>query len=160
MFLQILHLAQAALAAYGGQQSYVAITNLQKYEETSEKLAKYSNEASRQLHKTRTTQTSGAAAIIFSLFVSLLLAVRGSSYGFLIRYAASPVMLAGVFFARQHIQEYWAGKDGKTVGKRVPLPKMEDYNEAQRKTEELLNVLEWLMFSWFATTLVALLGGY
>jgi hypothetical protein len=160
MFLQILHLAQAALAGYGAQQSYIAITNLRRYEETSKKLAKYSNEAERQLHKTRTTQTSGAVAVLLSFFLSLLLAVRGSSYNVLIRYLASPVMVAGVFFARTHIQEYWAGKDGKTVGKRVPLPKMEDYNDAQRKTEELLKVLEWLMFSWAATSLVALFKGY
>jgi hypothetical protein len=160
MFLQILHLGQAALAGYGAQQSYIAITNLRKYEETSKKLAKYSNEAERQLHKTQTTQASGAVSVLLSLLVSLFLVFRGSSQNVLVRYLASPVMVAAVFFARTHIQDYWAGKDGKTVGKRVPLPKMEDYNEAQRKTEELLKVLEWLMFSWFATSLVAVVGGY
>ncbi|CAJ2504159.1 Uu.00g115530.m01.CDS01 [Anthostomella pinea] len=160
MFLQLLHLAQAALAGYGAQQSYVAITNLLKYEDASKKAAKISNEAGHQLHKTRTTHTSGAAALTVSLLVSLLLAVRGSSYGFLVRYLASPVMLAAVFFARAHVQEYWAGRDGKTVGVKVPLPKMEGYNEAQAKTEELLKVLGWLVMSWAATSVVALFGGY
>jgi len=69
-------------------------------------------------------------------------------------------MLAAVFFARAHVQEYWAGRDGKTVGSKVPLPKMEGYNEAQAKTEELLKVLGWLVMSWAATSVVALFGGY
>jgi hypothetical protein len=57
--------------------------------------------------------------------------------------------------------EYWAGsKDGKTAGMRVPLPKMGDYNEAQKRTEELLKVLDYLMMSWLATSLAALLKGY
>ncbi|KAI1866366.1 uncharacterized protein JN550_007754 [Neoarthrinium moseri] len=154
MFLQLLHLAQAGLAGYGAQQSYIAITNLQKYEETSEKLAKYSNEAERQLHKTRTTQTSGALAIAVSLLAALYLFFKGSSGGSLFRMLASPAMCGGIYLARAHIQDFWAG------GKRVPLPKMEDYNEAQRRTEELLQVLDWLMFSWAATSLVALFKGY
>lgn len=159
MLLQLLHLAQVALAGYGSTQSYTAITNLQKYEDASKKLAKYSNEAERQLHKTRTTQTSGAVAILVSLVAALLLAARGSSFSLLVRYLASPVMAAGIWFARAHIQEYWT-RDGKTVGTRVPLPKMGDYNEAQKRTEELLKVLEFLLFSWGLTSVVAVVGGY
>ncbi|KAI1080583.1 hypothetical protein F5B20DRAFT_580243 [Whalleya microplaca] len=160
MFLQILHLGQAALAAYGGQQSYIAIINLRKYEETSEKLAKHSKEAAHQLHKTRTTQTSGALSLLLSLCASLVLAVRGSSYGFLVRYLASPAMLAAIFFAREHIQGYWAGKDDKTFGLKASLPKMGDYREAEGKTQELLQVLVWLMYSWAATSAMAFLAGY
>lgn len=161
MLLQLLHIAQAGLAAYGGQQSYVAITNLQKYEETSKKLAKYSNEAERQLHKTRTTQTSGVLAIVASLLASLYLFWRGGQGGFFYRFLASPIMAAAVYFARAHIAQFWSGsKDGKTAGARVPLPKMGDYNEAQRRIEELLQVLDYLMFSWGATTLVAVFNGY
>ncbi|KAH9895353.1 hypothetical protein F4778DRAFT_783708 [Xylariomycetidae sp. FL2044] len=160
MFLQLLHLAQVALAAYGSQQSYIAIGNLRKYEEASEKLAKFSSEAERQLHKTRTTQASGAVSMLLTLFVALLLAIRGSSYSFLVRYLASPAMFAITVLARRHIEQYWAGKDGRTVGKKVPLPKMADYNEAEEKTEEILKVLDWLMLSWVATSAVALLSGY
>ncbi|KAH6653050.1 hypothetical protein BKA67DRAFT_659694 [Truncatella angustata] len=161
MFLQLLHIAQAGLAAYGGQQSYTAVTNLQKYEDAAKKAAKYSNEAQRQLHKTRTTQTSGALAITASLLTSLYLFWRGGQGGILYRFIASPVMAAAVYFARTHIAQYWSGsKGGKTAGARVPLPKMGDYNEAQRRTEELLQVLDYLMFSWVATALVALFKGY
>lgn len=69
-------------------------------------------------------------------------------------------MLATVLLARGHIQNYWAPKDGKTVGTRVPLPRMEDYNEAQRATEELLQTLEWLEYSWVGTTFIAGMIGY
>ncbi|ETS76751.1 hypothetical protein PFICI_12138 [Pestalotiopsis fici W106-1] len=154
MFLQLLHLAQAVLAGYGAQQSYIAITNLQKYEDTSKKLAKYSNEAERQLHTTRTTQASGALAIAASLLAALYLLFKGGSGGALFRLIASPVVGVAIFLARNHVQGFWAG------GKRVPLPKMEDYNEAQRRTDELLKVLDWLVLSWAATSLVAVFKGY
>jgi hypothetical protein len=160
MLLPLLHVGQAGLAVYGGQQSYTAITNLQKYEDASKKLAKYSNEAERQLHKTRTTQASAALALLASLLASVYLAFRGGHGGFGLRYGASPAMCIGVFLARKHVQDYWARGDGKTVGVRVPLPKMGDYNEAQRRTEELLKVLEWLVVSWLATSLVAMVDGY
>lgn len=57
------HFAQLALSLYGGVVSFVAVTRLQKYEATSKKLAEWSSEAAKQLHKTRTTQTSGALAV-------------------------------------------------------------------------------------------------
>ncbi|KAK7924271.1 hypothetical protein PG985_006325 [Apiospora marii] len=154
MLLQALHIAQAALAVYGGQQSFNAIQNLQKYEEPTEKLAKYSSEAERQLKKTRSTQAAGAVALALSLAASVLLAFRGHTYGFLVRTLASPFMTFCLFLARQHVQDYWGG------GKRVPLPKMGSYNDAQKSTEDLLQVLEKLMFSWFATSVLCLLAGY
>jgi len=60
----ILHALQAAFSAYTLSLSSISIRNLQKYEETSKKAAKYSNIAEHQLHKTRTTQASGALAVI------------------------------------------------------------------------------------------------
>lgn len=160
MLLQLLHLGQAGLATYGGLQSYTAITNLQKYEDASKKLAKISNEAERQLQRTRTTQAAAAVALLASLLASAYLALWGAGAGVLLRYGASPAVAAGVLLARQHVQDYWAAGDGKTVGVRIPLPKMGDYNEAQRRTEELLKVLGWLIMSWVATSLVALVDGY
>jgi hypothetical protein len=61
------HLAQACLCGYTGYLSYSAITRLQQYEQTSETAAQYSQVAADQLHKTRTTQTSGAIAVSVSL---------------------------------------------------------------------------------------------
>lgn len=63
LYLQLMHVCQAILCGYGAYQSYVAITNLRKYEETTKKLAKWSSTAEEQLHKTRTTQASGALAV-------------------------------------------------------------------------------------------------
>jgi hypothetical protein len=62
-FMRIIHLGQALLSGYGALHSYIAVTNLQKYEKTSEKLAEWSKEAANQLHKTRTTQTTAAIAV-------------------------------------------------------------------------------------------------
>ena len=66
-FTQLLHGGQVALCAYGAYVSYIAISNLQQYEETSKKAAKYSTEAEKQLHKTRTTQSSGAICVSYPL---------------------------------------------------------------------------------------------
>ena len=55
--------AAASFSAYTLYLSSIAIQNLQKYEETSKKAAKYSNTAEQQLHKTRTTQASGVLSV-------------------------------------------------------------------------------------------------
>ena len=63
LFVRGLHVLQLLIAAYGASVSYVAVTKLRQYEETSKKLAEWSNTAAHELHKTRTTQTSGALAV-------------------------------------------------------------------------------------------------
>ncbi|KAJ2968381.1 hypothetical protein NUW58_g10233 [Xylaria curta] len=85
MLLKAIHVAQIIIAAYGAAQSHAAISRLIEYEDAIQKLAKISSEAERQLHKTRTTQASGAIAILVSFVVSVLLVNGGASYGFLIR---------------------------------------------------------------------------
>jgi len=66
VLLTIAHLAQSLLSLYGLATSYISITKLQKYEKQSEKAAKWSNTAAHQLHKTRTTQASGALSVRIS----------------------------------------------------------------------------------------------
>lgn len=61
--MRIIHLGQVFLSAYSAYHSYVAIANLQTYEETSKKLADWSTEAANQLSKTRSTQAAGAIAV-------------------------------------------------------------------------------------------------
>lgn len=63
LFMRVIHLSQALLSGYAALHSYQAITNLQTYEATSEKLAEWSNEAAKQLAQTRATQTTGALAV-------------------------------------------------------------------------------------------------
>jgi hypothetical protein len=158
MLLKFFHFAQVIIAAYGAMQSQVAIMRLLTYEDAIKKLAKISSEAEHQLHRTRTTQASGAVAILVSFVVSLLLATGGASYGFLVRYFASPVMMFAVYMAQGHLQGYL--KSGKTVTAKIPLPKMDNYNEALDKTQKLLDVLRWLTISWALTSAMALLEGY
>jgi hypothetical protein len=70
-FLSLLHALQASFSAYTLYLSSIAIRNLQKYEKTSKKAAKYSNTAEQQLHKTRTTQASGALSVPLLFLLSL-----------------------------------------------------------------------------------------
>ena len=53
----------ALLSLYAAQKSYIAITNLQQYEERTEKAAKHLDKAAHDLYKTRVTQASGAGAV-------------------------------------------------------------------------------------------------
>lgn len=58
----------ALLSLYAGQKSYIAITNLQQYEERTEKAAKHLEKAASDLYKTRVTQATGAAAVCIPLY--------------------------------------------------------------------------------------------
>jgi hypothetical protein len=65
--LSIIYSLQAAFSAYSLYLASISISNLQKYEEKSEKAAEWSNTAEKQLHKSRTTQASGTIAVGSSL---------------------------------------------------------------------------------------------
>lgn len=165
-----LHSAQALLATWGGFQSAIAITRLQTYESASEKLADWSSEAARQLHKTRTTQASGALSFVLSLAASVFLASSSDKSGSgsdgagtgprMLRLVAGPGMVAVLLLARQHMRDYWAPKgDGKKVGAwKPPVKMLEDYNEAQRRTENILAILGVLGYSWAVAAVVVFLG--
>merc|ERR1712014_541482 len=97
--LRFAHACQVALCCYGGYQSCLAITNLQKYEQTTKKLAKWSQQVDEQLRKTQTTQASGAAAVFASLVASSILTfVPPSTLPVWLHFCISPALLAGVFF--------------------------------------------------------------
>ncbi|CAO1602111.1 hypothetical protein XANCAGTX0491_005742 [Xanthoria calcicola] len=55
----------AAVSLYTARKSYTAIINLRRYEERSERAARYSETAAQELQKTRTTQASSAGAVSF-----------------------------------------------------------------------------------------------
>ena len=59
----ILAISCAILSLLAAQKSYIAIINLRKYEEKSERAAKYSQTAADQLWKTRVTQGSSASVV-------------------------------------------------------------------------------------------------
>lgn len=93
-----------------------------------------------------------------------VLGIYGASLPKWFTFCASPVMLVTVLLARGYIANFWAPKKdargNKDVGTQIPLPNMEDYNEAVRKTEDLLQVLEYLEYSWVLTSFFAALTGY
>jgi len=95
-----------------------------------------------------------------SLVAATVLAIVGAKLPPWARFITSPAMLVIVVLARYHIKNYWASSDGKTVGTRIPLPNMEDYNEAQRRTQDLLQTLEYLEYGWVASIFVAGMLGY
>ena len=93
--------------------------------------------------------------ILLSLIVSTTLAAASDVLPYWSTVATSPVMLVGVLAARQYIKGYWNPTDKDSVGTRIPLPNMEDYNEAQRRTEHMLDTLQYLEYGWAATTFFA-----
>ncbi len=59
LLVQAQHVCQIVLSVYGFRHSYIAITNLRKYEAATKKAAKWSNEVDTQLFMTRMTQGTG-----------------------------------------------------------------------------------------------------
>jgi hypothetical protein len=129
-FTQLLHTGQVALCAYGAYVSFIAIRNLQKYEDMSKKAAKYSFEAERQLHKTRTTQTSGAVCvsgssihtmskssadlfylqILASMIAATTLSLAPNALSSIVRFGISPAALVLTLFVRAHVSNFWKAK--------------------------------------------------
>ncbi|KAK5690684.1 hypothetical protein LTR17_025878 [Elasticomyces elasticus] len=156
LYLQAMYACQAVVCCYGGFQSYYAITNLQKYEKMSQKLAEWSDTAKEHLNRTRTTQTTGALAVLASFITATTLAIGNPYLPTWLRFSASPTMLVAVLFARGHIKNYWNPQDKKEGGMKVPaVSNLESYNTAQHQTEELLQTLEYLEYGWVATSFIA-----
>ena len=63
--LPMVHTVQVYISGNALRNSYTAITNLNQYEDRAETAAKYLSTAEKELHKTRTTQTSGALAVSY-----------------------------------------------------------------------------------------------
>ena len=65
----LLNLAQAALGGYGLQFSISSIQKLRKYEDVTQRAAKYSSKVAKDLDKIRTTQAAGAVAVSFMFYL-------------------------------------------------------------------------------------------
>ncbi|KAF2150025.1 hypothetical protein K461DRAFT_296419 [Myriangium duriaei CBS 260.36] len=150
--VQAVHLAQATLSGYGLVHSLIAIKNLRQWESTSEKAAKVSDVAATQLYRTRTTQGAGLMAILYSLIVSLALATRWASFSEFIQMLASPTVLIAVLLVRGHVHNFWTNKS--------KVPMAAGYNAAINSTEQLLNILQYLEWSWALTSLIAGVSKY
>ncbi|KAE9365164.1 hypothetical protein N431DRAFT_549443 [Stipitochalara longipes BDJ] len=151
--ISILHALQASFSAYTLYLSSISISNLQKYEETSKKAAKYSNIAEQQLHKTRTTQASGALSVLFSFICSTTLAlypVFSGRVGLIGAILVAGANVAVLELARQHVDAFWKGKA------KVPLPGVGEYNDAISKTQEVKLNMAYLVASWVAVGVLGL----
>ncbi|TVY13821.1 hypothetical protein LARI1_G008551 [Lachnellula arida] len=148
LFLRILHLGQAAFSAYNIYLSSISISNLQKYEETSKKAARYSKEAARQLHKTRTTQASSEIAVLTTLLTSAYLVFASGSkfWGAFLALANVAVLV----LVRDHVGRFWKG------AAKIPAPKMGEYSEAVSKTQEVRLNMAYLAASWVVAGVLAI----
>jgi len=151
----LLHVSQACLSAYSLYLSTLTIPKLQQYEEKSKKAAQYSDTAEHQLHKTRTTQASGALSTTFSLLTALALTAFPSSSSFppWSKLLLSVANFGTCIFAHTHIYNFWRGKA------KVPLPGMNDFNSSITLTNQMSTTLACLAGSWALSALV-LFGGF
>lgn len=109
--------------------------------------------------KTELTATvaNNIIQIIVSLLAALIMLTLPNKMPTWAPYTISPAMLFIVLGARQYLKNFWTPTQdsrGKDVGAKVTLPNMEDYNLAVQKTEDLLEVLKYLEYSWLITMVV------
>ncbi|KAJ9606369.1 hypothetical protein H2200_009330 [Cladophialophora chaetospira] len=148
VLLEMYHAIQACVSVFAGLLSAMAIYTLNQWEPQAETASRYSNKASRELHKTRTTQASGALATLSSLISSVVCVVLVSSGGSITALLISAANAAGIFLAYNHIGNFWRDK-GK-----VPFTKT--YNDGVRSSHQMLQVLAGLSISWAASTAIYL----
>ncbi|KAL8923174.1 MAG: hypothetical protein Q9208_004737 [Pyrenodesmia sp. 3 TL-2023] len=146
-------LALSAISLYAARKSYIAITNLRRYEERSEKAAKHSETAAHELYKTRATQGSSAAAIVLSLVSSFALCYRalsGSTASSMAEYVVPALNVAAIAAAFVHNQNYWKAK--------AKVPFVGGINEGIEKSKEIRQSFVILGSAWVVFGMLHLIG--
>lgn len=131
-------------------QSITAAQLLLNYEDMTKKAAKWSNEAGRQLHKTRTTQTAAVVSTLTSTLSAAYLLYSALS-GTDDRTKSSAVCGVNAVVCTlvyRYMKEFWGN------AARVPLPGSREYNDAVRGTESVMVYLRGLGLGWGAFVLV------
>jgi len=139
MFQSLIHCLQAGLSGYVLYHASISVPKLQKYESKSEKAAKYSNTAAEQLQRTRSTQTVGVVAGVFSTITSLVLAlhvVPSGSKNLALNVAAG-LATAG---ASVYMGHFWDEK--------AKVPLMQDYNDAINSSKTIRGQLALIGMLW------------
>lgn len=90
--------------------------------------------------------------VLFSFSSSLLLAFAANSIPSIVRYTLSPAVLLAVLFSRSHVADFWASK--------AKVPLVDGFNDAISSTKEILQLLQWLEWSWVGVALVGAICGY
>ncbi|CAF9943744.1 MAG: hypothetical protein ALECFALPRED_001186 [Alectoria fallacina] len=131
----------ALLSLFAAQKSYIAITNLQQYEESTKKAAKYLDKAGSDLYRTRVTQASGAAAVLLSFASAITLFFRPN-----ISQVLAMANVAATAGAYSHITGFWKAK--------AEVPFVTGFNEGIRKSNDLRRLLVSLGGGWAVTGVV------
>lgn len=130
---------------------YLAVTSsrrLLKYENMTKQAAKLSSEAARQLHKTRTTQSSLVFGCLSSTFVA--------AYGLQVRapnWLLCSLIAAVCGSTYMHASNFWKG------AMKSPLPGSRDYNDAVRATKTILMLMPYMVGGWGGMAVLSLLFG-
>ncbi|KAL8942234.1 MAG: hypothetical protein Q9211_001478 [Gyalolechia sp. 1 TL-2023] len=143
MLCAVSSLVLSATALYAARQCYIAIVNLRKYEERSKKAAKHSDTAAHELYKTRVTQASSAAAVIFSLVSSLAVFLRilvGSSTPPKSDLVLPPINAIALIAAFLHNQNFWKAK--------AKVPFVGGFNEGIEKSKDIRRLIIPLGVGW------------
>merc|ERR1711881_129908 len=140
-----IHLLQAALSAYSLFHAYNAITKLRSWEPATKQAAKVSDAARKELSQTRTTQATGALALLGSFAAAIYLIARSpedstTRLGFNLAIATICVL------ARTQISKYM-----KDHGK---VPMAQQYNDALNSTVEIRGYLGILSLAWFGSAVL------
>ncbi|CAF9932555.1 MAG: hypothetical protein HETSPECPRED_008397 [Heterodermia speciosa] len=140
----ILTISCAILSVLAAHKSYIAIINLRKYEEKSERAAKYSQTAADQLWKTRVTQGSSASVIALSLISSIAFFAR-ASFSLIPPSSSWAVILPlintiSITAAFQHNRGFWKAK--------AKIPFVEGFNEGIQMSTEIRELLVALGVLW------------
>ncbi|KAI4138172.1 MAG: hypothetical protein LQ341_004780 [Variospora aurantia] len=145
----------ALITLYAAQKSYVAILSLLKYEERSEKAAKHSDTAARELYKSKATQQSSAAAIALSLASSLALSsavlLLGSPSASTSTSVLPPVNIVAIAAAFVHNRSFWKAK--------AKVPFVGGFNEAIQKSKEIRQLMVPIALCWGLVGLLCWIDG-
>ncbi|KAL2062252.1 hypothetical protein VTL71DRAFT_6518 [Oculimacula yallundae] len=149
--LTVIHAAQVAFGIYNLYLASNAINKLLGYEDMSKKAAKYSKTAEKQLHMTRSTQASGTIALLVSTLSAVYMIFGDPKIG---AQGVAGVNLLALVLARKHVGQFWSDKP------RVPVPGAGDFNEAAKKTQEVMMNLAYFAATWIVVGAVDLLLEY
>ena len=109
-----------------------------RYEEKTKKAAKYSDEAGRQLQKTRMTQGAAVIACVASTITAACLTmIRSTTITSAIVALLNAAVCAG---ARTYVSGFWKGA--------ARIPGAGDYNDAVRSTDQVITWLAPLGGAW------------
>jgi hypothetical protein len=165
-WLSAAYMAQAVVASYGGTQAQIAISRQLSYEEASDHLegdeaaSDSVKEVLAYAGRTRGTQAISALVLILTIGASLALAVYGKNWGDLAVWLPGPTGATVLFFVNRFLGPYWRPHGRASVPKEVPPALKKDFEETQKRTESLLQVMGYLVYTSLLVFAVSVTVGF